>query len=177
MALFRRNTDEDTVEIPAVPEEVQTYYQEEKRERKWLAWLLALGTLLATVLITLGLFYGGRYVYRKLRPADKPVAVNVQEEASKPGDNKSEDNKSNETPAATPSTPSQAASGANPSSSPQAATSPTSQTSSTNTTQSNSDAGKVSGTTLPDTGSGDILAIFAVTSVVAYLIHRRFQTI
>ncbi len=49
-----------------VPAEIKDYYQAEKREKRGMAWLLAVGTLLATVLVVLGLFFGGRWAYKKI---------------------------------------------------------------------------------------------------------------
>lgn len=49
-----------------VPQEIQEYYQSEKRERVGVAWMLALATLVVTVLLALGIFYGGRWAYRAL---------------------------------------------------------------------------------------------------------------
>lgn len=53
MALFRRNKVDQT----GMPPEIQSYYQTENRERTWLAWLMALGTLLVTVVVVLGVFF------------------------------------------------------------------------------------------------------------------------
>lgn len=60
MALFNRRKQGTDV----LPTEVREYYQSERRERTGLAWLLAIGTLLATFLIAAGLFFGGRWAYR-----------------------------------------------------------------------------------------------------------------
>jgi cytoskeletal protein RodZ len=62
---FQKNKAEEQL-----PSEVQDYYQAEKREKQSLAWLLALGTLVVTVALALGVFFGGRWVYRKI--ANKP---------------------------------------------------------------------------------------------------------
>src|SRR4051794_18810319 len=57
---WRRNqTDETTL-----PKEVQDYYQAEKRQRVGVASLLAVGTLIATVVLAVGIFFGGRWVWR-----------------------------------------------------------------------------------------------------------------
>jgi len=42
-----------------VPKEVKEFYQAERRERVGVAWLLALATLITTVLVAFGLFFGG----------------------------------------------------------------------------------------------------------------------
>lgn len=68
MSWFRRRDKTEN----SVPPEVQEYYQSERRERVGIAWMLALATLVVTVLLAFGLFYGGRWAYRALfdRPND-----------------------------------------------------------------------------------------------------------
>ena len=65
MALFKRNNKTN------VPPEIQEYYQTERRERAGIAWLLAVGTLVATILLTAGIFFAGRWTYRKIAGDDK----------------------------------------------------------------------------------------------------------
>lgn len=48
-----------------LPEEVNAYYQSERRERVGVAVILGIVALIATLLIAAGLFFGGRYVYRQ----------------------------------------------------------------------------------------------------------------
>lgn len=72
---FRRKQTEDDV-----PQEIQEYYQSEKRERVGVAWMLALGTLVVTVLLALGIFYGGRWAYRALFDDNGETAPAGQEE-------------------------------------------------------------------------------------------------
>jgi cytoskeletal protein RodZ len=60
MALFNRRKQNTDV----LPEEVREYYQSERRERTGVAWLLAVGTLIATFVIAAALFFSGRWVYR-----------------------------------------------------------------------------------------------------------------
>jgi cytoskeletal protein RodZ len=60
MALFNRRKQNTDV----LPEEVREYYQSERRERTGVAWLLAVGTLIATFIIAAALFFSGRWVYR-----------------------------------------------------------------------------------------------------------------
>jgi hypothetical protein len=67
---FNRNKQQPS----DLPQEVQDYYQAEKREKVGIAGLLALGTLLGTIVVVLGLFFGGRWVYRTAFKDDKPAA-------------------------------------------------------------------------------------------------------
>ncbi len=62
MAWLRRKKNVDA----NLPEEVQTYYKGERRERAGVAWLLAIGTLIATLLVALILFWVGRWAYRAI---------------------------------------------------------------------------------------------------------------
>lgn len=76
---FRRKQTEDSV-----PQEVQEYYQSEKRERVGIAWMLALATLVVTVLLALGILYGGRWAYRAIfddNEGNAPVEQGQQEQA------------------------------------------------------------------------------------------------
>lgn len=59
---FKRNKNQDSV----MPAEVQDYYKAERRDKTGMAWMLAIATLLATILIAAGLFFGGRFVYRAI---------------------------------------------------------------------------------------------------------------
>ena len=65
MRFFRRNKQED------VSSDVQGYYQTEKSGRRGIAWLLALATVITTLVLTLGLFYGGRWAYRSIFGSDE----------------------------------------------------------------------------------------------------------
>ena len=60
MALFNRNK----TNLAGMAPEVSDYYKAEGRERAWVAWLLAIGTLLVTIFVVLGVFYGGRWAFR-----------------------------------------------------------------------------------------------------------------
>ena len=63
---FRRR-NQDSV----LPQEVQEYYQSEKRQKRSVAIALALAALFVTVAVAAGLFFGGRYVYNKIWGDDK----------------------------------------------------------------------------------------------------------
>lgn len=113
---FGRKQTEDS---DNVPHEIQEYYQSEKRERVGIAWMLALATLVVTVLLALGIFYGGRWAYRALFDDNDKNTPAEQEQrqsdeasggsdapATLPGDN--DDNgatgQGGNTPSATPQT-------------------------------------------------------------------------
>lgn len=113
MALFgRKKQDAGTDEVPA---EIKDYYQAGKRDRMWVVWLLSAATFVATVIVVLGLFWGGRWAYRKIT-ADKPTnqtagqdkqPEQIEEQPSNSAeDNTSENNQTQdqEAPSA-PSTP------------------------------------------------------------------------
>src|SRR6185436_18606427 len=55
-----------------VPAEVKQYYASEHRERVGLAWLVAFLSLILTVAIIAGLFFGGRWIYRKIAHKNQP---------------------------------------------------------------------------------------------------------
>lgn len=162
MALFNRKPKTDAVDMPP---ELQNYYQAEKREKTWMAWVLGLVTLIVTVLLALALFFGGRWVYRKVRN-DEPAKVtttqteNTDKNGSENDKPDSEDSKdSQET--AQPATPTAPATNQTPgTTTPPVAT----------TTPVTGDAG------LPNTGPADTLAIFLAVSVLGYILHRRFIT-
>lgn len=78
MKLFNRKKDTST------PNEIQNYYTEERRDRTGVAWLLAAGTLIVTLLLALGLFYGGRWAYRTVFDdgGDAPAGITQEENVS-----------------------------------------------------------------------------------------------
>jgi len=166
MALFNRKKKTDSV---GMPPELQDYYQAENRERTWMAWVLGLATLVVTILLALALFFGGRWVYRKVR--NEPAVTTTQTEnkadqatvsTNSPTDTDSNNNDTATTPPSTPA----------PAPSPSSTPAPTTGTSSTSTSTPGN-AGKVTSTALPDTGPSDTLAIFAAVTVLAYAAHRR----
>ncbi len=159
MALFNRNKTDQAGMTP----EVKDYYKAEGRQRTWVAWLLAVGTLLVTIFIVLGLFYGGRWTFRKLKGNDdKPAPVAVQTDDSKSEESKSKD---------------QASTDSAPSASEQSSTSNNSSSSTSSasgTTSAPVNTASKSGGDLPNTGPGDTLAVFVAVSIFGYIAHRRF---
>lgn len=84
---FKRNKSDNS---GAVPTEIHDYYQAERRDRTGVAWLLAAGTLIGTVLIVLGLFFGGRWAYRALTGNNKPNAVTQTDEEKEKAEQEAE---------------------------------------------------------------------------------------
>lgn len=74
MALGNRKQND----IDAIPQEVQEYYQSERRERSGVAWLLALGTLVITLLLAVGLFFGGRWLWQRIFDGEPETVVTTQ---------------------------------------------------------------------------------------------------
>jgi hypothetical protein len=173
VALFNRNQQDDTEEVPS---EIQEYYEAEKRERTWVAWVLALATLAATVLLALGLYFGGRWVYRQAFDNDKTETQTEQSQE--------EQNETVNSPVAVEPENESAPQPTTPSPSPQ--TQPQSQPSrpetSTTSSSANSANPSTSSTTtprtgpLPSTGPADVLTLFIVTTLVATVLHRLFTT-
>jgi cytoskeletal protein RodZ len=78
MALFKRKKKDSVL-----PEEVRDYYTAEKRDRKGMAWLLAVATLIVTFLIAAALFFGGRWVYRTVFDNKEKNTTTQEESADK----------------------------------------------------------------------------------------------
>ncbi len=170
MAFFNRNKTNQAGMAP----EVRDYYQAEGRERTWIAWLMAFATLLVTIFVVLGLFYGGRWVFRKFKN-NKSTPVAVQTESPKADENKPKDKSTSNTtqnsnePATTPNSSSSSTTQTTPNSSSSSTPSTTTPLPTDTTTASSSNSKD-----LPNTGPGDIFAVFAVVSVLGYLAHRRY---
>ncbi len=91
---LNRGTNTDQSNLPA---EVQEYYQSERRERVGIAWLLAGGTLILTLLLASGLFFGGRWAYNKIANKDNGPETSIQEDSKdQKGENSSAAEDTNE---------------------------------------------------------------------------------
>lgn len=64
-----------------LPEEVEKYYQSQRRARVGTAWLLGFLTLVVTLAVALGLYYGGRYVYRQATDNNTSEVTTDQDQA------------------------------------------------------------------------------------------------
>ena len=58
-----------------LPEEVEKYYQSQRKARIGTAWLLGFATLIITLIVTLALFYGARYAYRQITGSNDTAKV------------------------------------------------------------------------------------------------------
>jgi cytoskeletal protein RodZ len=67
-----------------LPDEVKQYYQSEKRQKRGVAIGLAVLALLATIAVAAGLFFGGRFIYHKVKGNDdKKQPASSQSDTSK----------------------------------------------------------------------------------------------
>lgn len=165
-----------------LPKEVQDYYQAEKRERVGVAGLLAVATLLVTVVLAIGLFFGGRWLYRAIFD-DSDTSDDTSQQEQQQGEERSEGEQSEDaqpeqsgdqgdegdetlpgTPESTPTTPTPTPTPAPTTPS----TPPSSSGSSTTTTSPDS---------LVNTGPEDTAAIVvgvaAISGAGFYLIRRK----
>jgi hypothetical protein len=163
MALFRR---EQTTEIP----ELKEYYEAQKRENPAKAWLLAIISLLVTIGVVLGLFFGGRWLYRTLFEDDSPsngsnqTADQGSDSSDAVGDNGApqqdeadQDNTGDqeETPTTSPTTV------------------PGSDDTDENVSETPSTTTPTTGP-LPSTGPADVVAIFVVTVLIGYFARNTY---
>jgi cytoskeletal protein RodZ len=111
------NNDQTDEAKPVVPEEVKDYYQAEKRERIGVAWLLALATFFAVTIVVIGMFMGGRALYRHFQNDDANTAqTDSSDEQTDDTSDSSNDNSTGSTGTTTPSqTPTQTANPSQPS--------------------------------------------------------------
>jgi cytoskeletal protein RodZ len=163
---FRRNKDD--ANIPSMPPEVQQYYQAEARERTGVAWLLAGITLVVTVLIIVGLFFGGRWIYRKTRHNPAQVAQTTNQPAA-PSENTANTSSSSSNSSTTSSTSSTSSNTSTPASSTPSSTTPSTSQGVVGPTAAR--------TSIPNTGPGDTLALFVGVTALGYLAHRFWRSI
>ena len=167
---FRRNRD-----TTSVPAEIQEYYQAERRDRTGVAWLLALGTLIITIGLATLLFFGGRWAYRTIVDNDNNTeTAQTEEESTESDSNSPESSPATESGQTGPSTGTSSTTTSTPNSpTPTEAGTRSTAQSTTPATGSN-----VAGSTtdLPNTGAGDIVSIFAITTAVGAAAHYAITT-
>lgn len=188
MALINRKNKTD------VPQEIQEYYQTEKRERAGVAWLLAFGTLIVTIVLAAGIFFAGRWAYREIAGTDDNGAETTevaqdedQGQEGQPADGGDEGAAEDEFDSqdtgddqvADDQTTDDQATGVDelPSGQgqvdDQAAT--TDEPSGNVAGDTDGQQVAVAGESIPDTGPGDTAAIFLAVSILGYAIHRAYS--
>lgn len=183
MSLLNRNK----TNIETVPQEVREYYQTERRERAGVAWLLALGTLVVTLILASGIYFGGRWAYsaltnKKTGGSSVATKTNDTKTSSNSGNNTSntKSGSSTGTSSTSTSTPSKSTPTTTTPSTPATTTTPTTTTTPKTTTTTPADTSsdedtssdQTAATSLANTGPGDTIAIFFAVTIFATLAHR-----
>ena len=156
MAIFNRRKNQTVAEL-------EEYYAT-KKTRSGKAWIMAIASLLLTILVVSVLFFGGRWVYRSL--TDNTPEVTITTTGTTDNESNVNDFGESESEAETdenfPSVVSdQAASTTTPSGSGPSTTAPST---------------PGIGGDLPDTGAGEVLIVAPFIAMVAgYLISRKYQ--
>lgn len=132
-----------------LPEEVQEYYESGRRGRRGIALLLGLATLVITLLLAAGIFFGGRWIYRKITNNDSKTPETTQNQQNSNGG-------SNNQPTPTPEPKPTPAPAPTPTPAPTPAPTP-------KPAPTPAPAPVVT----PNTGPGDVVAIVLATTVLA----------
>ena len=166
---FKRQTPAENSNLP---EEVQEYYEAERREHIGVAWLLAFVTLVVTVVVIIGLFVGGRWAYRKY--AHKNTSHTSTIAISPKPQVQSNNNSAATTNTATPSGSTTSQTPASTTTTTQPKTSSPATTTSTSSA-ANSTAQSSASQNLTNTGPGDTLAVFIGVSALATAGHLLYS--
>lgn len=170
------------VDIEEVPEEVQDYYEAERKQRASVAWMLAFFSLILTLAVATGAFYGGRAVYRRVKKNNQPEVAVQTPATSDQAETQPEVPAESEEPAPssasfepiTPETQPQ------PSPTPTPEPQPTTPTTPAQPTPPQTPATGEATTNLPSTGPTNIVSIFAATSLISglgyHVITKRRST-
>lgn len=178
MKLFRRKSSAAS----NVPPEVAEYYQAERRGRGPMAWVMTLFALLVTVIIVLGLFLAGRWLYRTVRGDDAPSQQTAQNQPNtqtpQTSDSQSSDNQNNSANREPDTTNNDQGAGTGeqePGEAPAERREPSTPRPDTETDQPSAGAGTTDDE-LTNTGPGETAAaLFVLAAVVGYVVQlRRF---
>lgn len=172
MAFWNRRRD-----TTGVPQEVQEYYQTAKRERAGVAWLLAIATLVVTVILALAIFFAGRWLWRALTDKDASTTETSQTEQHDTDRSSGSDTQSNGTGSTRPEQPRGDAEGEshNNDSDSVPTTLPGDEAETGESTNHQPTTTPRTGDAMPETGPGNIVAVFAAVTVAGYLLHRTYQ--
>ena len=145
-----------------VPEQIQEeYYQTERRERTGIAWLLAFGTLIATIVVAAGIFFGGRLAYRTFVDDGDEPSTQTAENEHQPAPEESARNQEDQNKASGGAAQNQDNDGVQ---------------GSNTTPQSSTPSNSSSNNSIPNTGPSNTLAIFFGVSIFGYIIHRMYRS-
>ncbi len=151
MAIFKRRKNQTVAEL-------EEYYASKKPRTGGMAWIMAIVSLLLTILVVSALFFGGRWVYRSL--TDDTTEVTVTTTETNDVNDFGETESGAETDDNFPSVVTDEAASTN---------IPSSSNTSTTTPNTGSD--------LPDTGAGEVLIIAPLVAMIAgYLASRKYQS-
>lgn len=169
-----------------VPEEIQDeYYEPERNERSGVAWLLAFGTLIITILLAAGIFFAGRWTYRQITGTNDSDDANISQEESSVSE-------ADEQQANGGSDRQGAASGEGGDGSAQDRSSQEQvqgQSGDEEVAQSDTNDGSVAGDntddgegqagdeSLPSTGPGNVAVVFIAMTFATYLLHRFYLSL
>lgn len=192
MAIFRRRNNQANV-----PEEIREYYQSERRERAGIAWLLAFGTLVVTILLAGGIFFAGRWAYRSVFNKEKNPSPQTQvaQQEQKKEEQPAQNNSSQQNQQSQQGSEQQSQSGSqgqqnqqpsneqaqqsqpqqNPTPTPSAPTPPANSQPATGSQSGQTQGAQTGGGPLPSTGPEGIIGIFAAVSLAGYALHRLFS--
>lgn len=151
----RKQREESTL-----PKEVEDYKASVRKQRVGIAWLLALATIAVTVVLTLVLYFAGRWVWQRFTQSE-PTEVPTTQTQPQTVDQTTDSSEQATSDAADSG---QAPTTAQPN--PEPAQLPGSDEPVQNTP---------SGARVPDTGPGDGIALFVVVSLLGMLIHNRIS--
>lgn len=106
---FNRNQNTTNLKDKVSPTAVKEYYQAVGSQQSWLTWVLSIAAFIITLLIVLGLFWGGRWAWNRLNSDDKPATTTQEQAASGDQEESAErqgnNNSGSNTPNTTPNTP------------------------------------------------------------------------
>jgi len=150
--------------ISANDSDAQNFYQDDKIERKSVAWLLTGASMIATVAICLGVFFGGRAAYREFTSKKTETVATESTNTTFVATNSLP---STPTPATTPIVTKPA-----PTPEPTPTPTPTAVPAPATTPQVQQAPVK---TKLTNTGPGNILATFIAITTLATLLHYAYN--
>ena len=158
MAFFNRKKEV----VEDVPE-LERYYAE-RRTSSIGSWLLALLTMVLTVLVILGLFYGGRWVYRELTKDEPTTTTNPTVNAPQNTDQSGESG-----PAVLPSgEENNTSTNTQPSPSTNSGTGTSNQGSSSTQSTQGANNQSIANSNLPNSGPGEVITIALAAAAIGY---------